>query len=56
MRCRRNRLLATALSATIFAHGAIAQERPKITAVSYFSILATDPAKTEFFFVHDLGA
>jgi catechol 2,3-dioxygenase-like lactoylglutathione lyase family enzyme len=48
--------LATALSATIFAHGAIAQERPKITAVSYFSILATDPAKTEFFFVHDLGA
>ncbi len=49
-------VLATALWAMIFAHGVAAQERPKITAVSHFSILTTDPAKTEFFFVHDLGA
>lgn len=41
---------------TVFALGAPAQERPKITGVSHLSILTADSAKTEFFFVHDLGA
>jgi catechol 2,3-dioxygenase-like lactoylglutathione lyase family enzyme len=35
---------------------ASAQERPKITGVSHLSIYATDAAKTDSFFVHDLGA
>jgi len=33
-----------------------AQERPKITGVSHLSVYTSDPAKTEFFYVHDLGA
>ena len=32
------------------------QQRPKITSISSLSIFATDEAKTESFFVHDLGA
>jgi catechol 2,3-dioxygenase-like lactoylglutathione lyase family enzyme len=32
------------------------QQRPKITSISSLSIYATDQAKTESFFVHDLGA
>ena len=33
-----------------------AQDRPKITGVSHLAIYTTDSAKTEQFFVHDLGA
>jgi catechol 2,3-dioxygenase-like lactoylglutathione lyase family enzyme len=35
---------------------ASAQDRPKITGVSHLAIYTTDAAKTEQFFVHDLGA
>src|SRR5690242_21955943 len=30
--------------------------RPPITAVSHLAVYASDPAKTEAFYVHDLGA
>ena len=33
-----------------------AQDRPKITSVSHLSVYTSDPAKTEHFYVHDLGA
>ena len=33
-----------------------APERPKIMSVSNLSVYTTDPAKTEYFYVHDLGA
>jgi len=33
-----------------------AQERPKITGVSHLAVYTTEPAKSEFFYVHDLGA
>ncbi|QHN05456.1 glyoxalase [Granulicella sp. WH15] len=36
--------------------GAVGQERPKITSVSHLSVYSEDPAKTEQFYVHDLGA
>jgi catechol 2,3-dioxygenase-like lactoylglutathione lyase family enzyme len=39
-----------------FAAAASAQDRPKITGVSHLAIYTTDAAKTEYFFVHDLGA
>jgi catechol 2,3-dioxygenase-like lactoylglutathione lyase family enzyme len=48
--------LAAELAVTVFGLRASAPERPKITGVSHLSILTTDSAKTEFFFVHDLGA
>jgi len=32
------------------------QERPKITSVSHLSVYSADAAKTERFYVHDLGA
>jgi catechol 2,3-dioxygenase-like lactoylglutathione lyase family enzyme len=41
----------------MFLAGAVCgQQRPKITGVSHLSIYTTDEAKTESFFVHDLGA
>jgi catechol 2,3-dioxygenase-like lactoylglutathione lyase family enzyme len=40
----------------VVAQIAPAQERPKITGVSHLAIYTTDSAKTEQFFVHDLGA
>jgi catechol 2,3-dioxygenase-like lactoylglutathione lyase family enzyme len=41
----------------LFLAGAVCgQQRPKITSVSHLSIYTTDEAKTESFFVHDLGA
>ena len=38
------------------ASAACAQSRPKIVSVSHLSIYSSDAAKTEQFFVHDLGA
>ena len=38
------------------ASAACAQSRPKIVSVSHLSIYSSDAAKTERFFVHDLGA
>jgi catechol 2,3-dioxygenase-like lactoylglutathione lyase family enzyme len=35
---------------------AFAQSRPKIVGVSHLAVYTTDPAKTEHFYVHDLGA
>jgi catechol 2,3-dioxygenase-like lactoylglutathione lyase family enzyme len=32
------------------------QARPQITGVSHLSVYSTDAAKTEYFYVHDLGA
>ena len=46
-------ILALALLSTTSVR---AQQRPKITGVSHLAIYTTDAAKTEFFFVHDLGA
>ena len=47
-------LFATVLiSLGISAH---AQVRPKITSVSHLSVYTSDAAKTEHFYVHDLGA
>lgn len=41
------------LAMTVCAWG---QERPKITSVSHLSVYTSDAAKTDFFYVHDLGA
>ncbi len=41
----------------MFLAGAVCgQQRPKITSISHLSIYTSDEAKTESFFVHDLGA
>lgn len=40
----------------LLAGAVCGQQRPKITSVSNLSIYTTDQAKTESFFVHDLGA
>ena len=45
--------LSLYLAAGAFAQNA--QERPKITSISHISVYATDAAKTERFYVHDLG-
>jgi catechol 2,3-dioxygenase-like lactoylglutathione lyase family enzyme len=50
------KLLAFGLLALMFIGASGAQERPKITGVSHLAIDTLDPAKTEYFFVHDLGA
>ena len=45
------------ISAMAFAMAAQAQpHRPSITSVSHLAVYAADPAKTEAFYVHDLGA
>ena len=38
------------------ASSGFAQVRPKITSVSHLSVYTSDAAKTEHFYVHDLGA
>jgi catechol 2,3-dioxygenase-like lactoylglutathione lyase family enzyme len=48
--------LTLCLIALAFAGAAAAQDRPKITGVSHLAVYTTDAAKTEYFFVHDLGA
>ena len=45
-----------AIGLLLFASsGAIAQERPKLTSLSHLAVYTTDAAKTERFYVHDLG-
>ena len=50
------RLALVILSLLLLAHGAICQERPKVTGLSHLGVYTTDPAKSERFYVHDLGA
>ena len=40
----------------LLAGHSFCQERPKITSVSHLSVYTSDAAKTELFYVHDLGA
>jgi catechol 2,3-dioxygenase-like lactoylglutathione lyase family enzyme len=51
---------ATAAAEATRAAGALppaaASARPQITGVSHIAVYATDPARTERFYVHDLGA
>jgi len=52
-------LAALAITAVVTAHAAHAQStpnRPRITGVSHLSIYTSDAAKTEHFYVHDMGA
>ena len=51
---RKSVLLA--LFGVVFCGAAAAQVRPPITSVSHLSVYASDAAKTEHFYVHDLGA
>ncbi len=44
------------LASSLLLATACAQERPKLTSVSHLSVYTSDPAKTESFYVHDLGA
>lgn len=44
-------LMITGLPAAIHS-----QMRPKITGVSHLSVYSSDAAKTEYFYIHDLGA
>jgi catechol 2,3-dioxygenase-like lactoylglutathione lyase family enzyme len=48
--------LAFVAMSGVAARSAPAQERPRITGVSHLAIYTSDSAKTEEFFVHDLGA
>ncbi len=50
------RLACLLLSASMLATAASAAPRPAITGVSHIAIYAADPAKSERFYVHDLGA
>jgi catechol 2,3-dioxygenase-like lactoylglutathione lyase family enzyme len=47
---------ALAFVTVLFAHGQTANARPQITGVSHLSVYAADPAKTDDFYQHDLGA
>jgi catechol 2,3-dioxygenase-like lactoylglutathione lyase family enzyme len=50
-------ILAGVMVLTAAAAAALAQPaRPAITSVSHLSVYAADPAKSEAFYVHDLGA
>jgi len=49
-------LFALALSAGLVASGQEASSRPPITGISHLSAYSADNAKTEAFYVHDLGA
>src|ERR1700679_459180 len=40
----------------VLAGRCFGQDRPKITGVSHLSVYTSDGAKTETFYVHDLGA
>ena len=44
------------LTGVLLVTNCYAQERPKITSVSHLSVYSSDPAKTEQFYVHNLGA
>lgn len=45
-----------AMLSFVLAASCVGQERPKITSVSNLSVYTSDPAATEKFYVHDLGA
>ncbi len=53
-------MLAIACGALVFsgayAHGQENPQRPKLTSVSNLSVYTSDAAKSEHFYVHDLGA
>ncbi len=49
-------LLAVAACLSLMALPAAAAQRPAITGVSHIAVYAADMAKTERFYVHDLGA
>ena len=51
----RNGIGSTMMS-LILAGSCFCQERPKITSVSHLSVYTSDSAKTDQFYVHDLGA
>ena len=51
----RNGICSTLMS-FILAGSCFCQDRPKITSVSHLSVYTSDAAKTEEFYVHDLGA
>ncbi len=53
MRMRAAIGLAAILSSAVCA---FSQDRPKITSVSHLAVYTSDAAKTEHFYVHDLGA
>lgn len=52
----KTKAMACAVMMMFLAGAVCGQQRPKITGVSHLSIYTTDEAKTESFFVHDLGA
>ncbi len=47
---------AFTIAISLLATQAFSQQRPKITSVSHLSVYTSDAAKTEAFYVHDLGA
>jgi catechol 2,3-dioxygenase-like lactoylglutathione lyase family enzyme len=49
-------VIAVVFGLVWFAHGQTAGSRPPITGVSHLSVYAADPAKTDDFYQHDLGA
>jgi catechol 2,3-dioxygenase-like lactoylglutathione lyase family enzyme len=48
-------LMPTAIVQTIHAQAAATSARPHITGISHLSVYTMDAAKTEYFYVHDLG-
>jgi catechol 2,3-dioxygenase-like lactoylglutathione lyase family enzyme len=52
----RLRAGAVAVMGLFLSASAFGQDRPKITGVSHLSVYTSDSAKTERFYVHDLGA
>jgi catechol 2,3-dioxygenase-like lactoylglutathione lyase family enzyme len=44
-----------ALAPVLFARGQAVESRPAITGISHLSVYSSDSAKTESFYVHDLG-
>ena len=48
--------IGLAMMSLLLAGQCLCQERPKITGVSHLSVYTSDAAKTEAFYVHDLGA
>src|ERR1700744_249782 len=51
----RTMIACASLSILLTGHS-FCQERPRITGVSHLSVYTSDAAKTEDFYVHDLGA
>jgi catechol 2,3-dioxygenase-like lactoylglutathione lyase family enzyme len=51
-----SKIAAMVLLSASFLHAQTATPRPRITGVSHLSVYSSDSAKTEHFYVHDLGA